>query len=77
MIDSDKKFQEFHAGDYGGHLYWKITADKILRAGFYWHTLFADVKKFVTSCHKFQIFEGKRKLLPLSLKPISTETPFQ
>jgi len=39
--------------------------------------LFADVKKFVVSCHKCQIFEGKRKLLPLPLKPISTEKPFQ
>ena len=29
------------------------------------------------SCHKCQIFEGKRKLLPLPLKPISTEKPFQ
>jgi len=31
----------------------------------------------VTSCHKCQIFEGKRKLLPLPLKPISIESPFQ
>ena len=35
------------------------------------------MKKFVVSCHKCQIFEGKRKLLPLPLKPISTEKPFQ
>eukprot|EP00253_Pinus_taeda_P029668 PITA_29668 len=36
-----------------------------------------DVKKFAVSCHKCQIFEGKRKLPPLPLKPISTEKPFQ
>eukprot|EP00253_Pinus_taeda_P022674 PITA_22674 len=36
-----------------------------------------DVKKFTVSCHKCQIFEGKRKLLPLPLKPISIEKPFQ
>jgi len=35
------------------------------------------VKKFVISCHKCQIFEGKRKLLLLPLKPIFTERPFQ
>ena len=29
------------------------------------------------TCHKCQIFEGKRKLLPLPLQPISVETPFQ
>eukprot|EP00253_Pinus_taeda_P012042 PITA_12042 len=63
--------------DCGGHLYWKLTTNKILRARFYWPTLFFDVKKYVTSCHKCQIFEGKKKLLPLPLKPISTEKPFQ
>ena len=31
----DKVLNEFHAGDCGGHLYWKSTPDKILRAGFY------------------------------------------
>jgi len=69
--------QEFHVGDCGGHLYWETTADKILRVGFYWPTLFSDFKKYVTSCHKCQIFEGKKKLLPLPLKPISIEIPFQ
>jgi len=69
--------REFHAGDCGGHLYWKSTADKILRASYYWPSLFTNVKKFTASCHKCQIFEGKRKLLPLPLKPISTEKPFQ
>ena len=33
--EAHKFMQEFHAGDCGGHLYWKTTADKILRAGFY------------------------------------------
>ena len=75
--EADKALNEFHAGDCGGHLYWKSTADKILRVRFYWPTLFSDVKKFVTACHKCQIFEGKRKLLPLPLKLISTEKPFQ
>jgi len=75
--EADKALQEFHVGDYGEHLYWKSTVDNILRAGFYCPTLFADVKKFVTSCHKCEIFEGKRKLLPLTLKPISIEKPFQ
>ena len=50
--EANKVLKEFHAGDCSGHLYWKSTADKILRAGFYWLTLFADVKRFVTACHK-------------------------
>ena len=54
--EADKVMQEFHAGYCGGHLYWKTNADIILREGFYWPTLFADVKKYATSYHKFQIF---------------------
>jgi hypothetical protein len=73
----DKVLQDFHTGDCGGHLSWKATANKILRAGFYWPTLFANVHQKVTLCHKCQVFEGKRKLLPLPLKPISVEAPFQ
>jgi len=49
---------DFHKGDYGGHLFCKTTANNILRAGYYWPTLFADVYKTVTSCHKCQIFQG-------------------
>jgi hypothetical protein len=69
--------QDFHEGYCGRHLNWKTTTNKILRVGFYWPTLFEDVHKKVTSCHKCQIFEGKRKLFPLPLKPISVEAPFQ
>ena len=34
--EAKQKIKEFHSGDYGGHLYWKAIAHKILRAGFYW-----------------------------------------
>ena len=56
----EKKFMEdFHIGECGGHLFWKSTANKILRAGYYWSTLFANVYKMVKHCHRCQIFEGK------------------
>lgn len=45
--ETNKIMEEFHAGDCGGHLYWKSTVDKILRAGYYWPTLFSDVKIFL------------------------------
>jgi hypothetical protein len=31
----------------------------------------------MTSCHQCQLFEGKMKLFPLPLKPISVDAPFQ
>ena len=75
--DAEKIKHEFHEGECGGHLYWKSIANKILRAGYYWPTLFQDVHKMITVCHKCQFFEGKRKLIPLPLQPITVEAPFQ
>ena len=69
--------KEFHQGDCGGHHSWKVTANKILRAGYYWPTLFSDVYKEISKCHQFQIFDGKRKVLPIPLNPITVEVPFQ
>ena len=69
--------REFHEGDYGGHKSWKFTANKILRVGFYWPSLFLDVYKETTRCHQCQIFYGKRKVVSLFLNPISVEAPFQ
>jgi hypothetical protein len=73
----EKALQDFHEGSCGRYLNWMTNANKILIVGFYWPTLFADVHKKVTSCQKFQVFEGKRKLWSLPLNPISVEAPFQ
>ena len=48
-----------------------------MRAGFYWPTIFFGTHKKVAACHKCLIFEGRRKLVPLPLKPIQVESPFQ
>lgn len=54
--------EDFHKGGCGDQLFWKTTANKILRARYYWLTLFANVFKTIKSCHNCQIFEGKQKL---------------
>jgi len=58
LVEEEAKhvMDDFHKGDCGGHLFWKTTTNKILRARYYWTTLFADVYKTVTSCHECQIF---------------------
>jgi hypothetical protein len=75
--ESQKIMKEFHKGDCGGHHYWKTTINKILRSRFYWPTIFSYVYKQVSTCHECHIFEGKRKLFPFPLNPISIEAPFQ
>ena len=73
----DSVIAEMHSGMCGGHKYWKATAFKILRAGYYWPTLFSDVFQQVRSCVECQKFAGKQKLQSLPLKPISVDGPFQ
>ena len=75
--EAQHTIKEFHKGDFGGHHSCKVTTNKILRAGYYWPTLFLDVYKETSMCHQCQIFDGKRKVLPLSLNPITIEAPFQ
>lgn len=53
---SEEVMQQFHNSMCGGHQYWKNTAHKILRAGYYWPTLFSDVFSFVKSCDRCQRF---------------------
>lgn len=41
---------EMHEGECGGHFSAKTTAHKILRAGYYWPTLFKDTYTHVSKC---------------------------
>jgi len=50
---------EFHSDLCGGHHFWRATAHKILRARYYWPTVFNDVCKGVRACIKCQKFAGK------------------
>lgn len=79
LVEEEAKttVEDFHKGDCGGHLFWKTTANNILRAVLYWPSLFSDVYKAVKSYHECQIFQGKQKLQPLPLKPVEISAPFQ
>ena len=68
---------ELHSGVCGGHKYWKATAFKILRVGYYWPTLFTYVYHQVRACVECQNFVGKHKLQSLPLNPIAVNFPFQ
>ena len=58
--EAEQVMHHFHSSTCGGHHYWKTTAHKILRAGYYWTILFADVCTFVRSCDQCQSFIGKQ-----------------
>lgn len=49
-IESKKLIFELHSGFCGGHRATRTSAHKILRAGYYWPSIFSDVHKFVRTC---------------------------
>jgi hypothetical protein len=74
--EAQKIILDFHDSLCGGHHFWKTTAYKILRVGYYWPTLFIDVCVKFRACIKFQKFFGKQQLKSLPLKPVLASRPF-
>jgi hypothetical protein len=68
---------DLHSDLCGGYHFWKTTAHKIIRAGYYWPTLFTDVCREVRDCIKCQRFSRKKQLKSLPLKPVVSSAPFQ
>lgn len=79
LVEGEEKrvMDDFHKGDYGGHLFWKTTTNKILRVGCYWPTLFADIYKTVMRYQECQTFQGRRKLQRPPLKLVEVSVLFQ
>ena len=75
--ESQRIMIEMHKVACRGHHFWKATTHKILKAGYYWPTLYSDVFDQVISCKECQVFVGKENILLFPFKPISVEAPFQ
>jgi hypothetical protein len=74
--EAQKLMFEFHDSLCGGHHFWRTSAYKILRVGYYWPTLFTDVCEKVSPCIKCQKFFGKKHLKSLPLKLVEASGPF-
>jgi hypothetical protein len=78
-INSDqvnRMLEEFHDGPNGGHFTARTIAMKIMRAGYYWPTLFCDAHRHVRRCTQCAFFSGKQRLAALPLHPIQVDQPF-
>jgi hypothetical protein len=75
-LESRELLQELHAGSCERHFSAKTTAHKIMRARYYWPNLFAT-HMLILACDPCQRFEGKQRLLALSLDLIIVQAPFQ
>ena len=67
---TDRMIKRFHDDPDGGHFSTRTTIIKIMRAGYYWPTLFNDCHKHVRKCEKCAFLSGKQRLVVLPLYPI-------
>jgi hypothetical protein len=75
--EAQKAMIEFHDNLCGGHHFWRTIAYNILRAGYFWPSLFNDVCANIRACVKCKKFYGKQKLKYFPLKPLVVSGPFQ
>ena len=68
---------ELHDGPAGGHFSGDTTAHKILRARYYWPTLFKDAHAHVRKCDSCQRGGGRQVKAATPLKPIMILEPFE
>jgi hypothetical protein len=57
--EADRVLNDFHSGACGGHLSGMSTTQKIIRAGYFWPTLFHDCIHAVKRCDKCQLYANK------------------
>ena len=51
--EAEKALNDCHSGACGGHMSGYATAQKILRAGYFWPSLFRDCIIVVQKCHAY------------------------
>jgi hypothetical protein len=75
--EAENVLLELHAGEAGGHFGGDTTAHKVLRAGYYWPTLFRYAHALCRKCIICQKASGRIHKLAFPLQPISIDSPFQ
>jgi hypothetical protein len=74
--EAEHILNDFHLGTCGSHLSGMATAQKILRAGYFWPSIFKDCIEAVKKFPPCQIFNKKAHTHPMVLHPIITIDPF-
>jgi hypothetical protein len=75
--EAEKVLLELHAGEVGGHFGGDTTAHKVLKAGYYWPTLFRDAHALCRKCIICQKAYGWIQKSTFPLQPVSVDSPFQ
>jgi hypothetical protein len=65
--EAEKALNDCHSGTCGGHMSGYATAQKILRVGYFWPSLFKDCILAVQKCHACQTYNNKIRSHPAPL----------
>jgi hypothetical protein len=74
--EAEKAMNDYHSGACGGHMSGYATAQKILRAGYFWPSLFNDCITAIQKCHACQTYNKKIWSHPAPLHPVVSVGPF-
>jgi hypothetical protein len=74
--EAEIMLNDCHSGACGGHLSGMATAQKILRAGYFWPSIFQDCIKSVKACPSCQVFHPKKRSPSAPLHPVVAVDPF-
>ena len=75
--DAEHILTKLHDGSAGGHFNRETTTHKVLRAGYYWLTLFKDAYAHARKCQICQVNVGRERRTAFPLQPITIENPFE
>jgi hypothetical protein len=67
---------DYHSGACSGHMSGYATAQKILRAWYFWPSLFKDFITTIQKCHAFQTYNNKIRSHPTPLHLVVFVRPF-
>eukprot|EP00253_Pinus_taeda_P016803 PITA_16803 len=74
--EAERVLNDCHSGACGGHMSGYATTQKILRAGYFWPSIFKDCILAIRSCHECQIYQRKLRAPAAPLHPVVTVGPF-
>ena len=76
LEEAEKALNYCHSGACGCHMSGYATTQKILRAGYFWPSIFKDCTVVVRECLECRIYQSKMRAPPVPLHPVITIGPF-
>ena len=74
--EAEYVMKEVHKGIYGNHSGAQSLVHKLIRAGYYWPTMFKDTQSYVKACDKCQRFSNLIRQPSKELSPMTAPWPF-